>query len=98
MINVNRYRKKRECQPSNFDLLSSFFLEIGDHVGPVAIHANESRCNENNCEQEYRDDSQNDYTCATSDGHSELPNTIVLAPGDYDHPVKPLSCTSVLEE
>jgi hypothetical protein len=30
MINVNRYRKKRECRPSDFNLLSGFLLEIGD--------------------------------------------------------------------
>ena len=30
MINVNRYREKRECQPSDFNLLSSFLLEIGN--------------------------------------------------------------------
>jgi hypothetical protein len=46
MINVNRYRKKRECQPSDFDLLSSFLLEIRDHLGPVAIHVNETGYNE----------------------------------------------------
>src|SRR5689334_16089105 len=72
MINVNRYRKKRECQPADFDLLSSFFLEIRDHLGPVAIHVNESGYNENEREQEYRSDSHNDYSCPTTDGHSNL--------------------------
>jgi hypothetical protein len=60
MINVNRYRKKRECQLSDFDLLSSFFLEIGDHLRPVAIHVNEGGYNEKKREQEYRGDSHND--------------------------------------
>ena len=59
MINVNRERKKRECQPSDFNLLSSFFLEIRDYLGPVAIHVNESRYNEDEREQEYRSDSRN---------------------------------------
>ena len=40
MINVNRYRKKRECQSPDFDLLSSFLLQIGDYLRPVAIHVN----------------------------------------------------------
>jgi hypothetical protein len=60
MINVNRHREKRECQPSDFDLLSSFFLEIGDYLGPVAIDVNECGYNENKREQEYRGDSNND--------------------------------------
>jgi hypothetical protein len=72
MINVYRYRKKRKCQLSDFDLLSSFFLEIGDDLGPVAIHVNEDGYNENKREQEYRGDSHNDYSCPTADGHSEL--------------------------
>jgi len=59
-INVNRQREKRECQPSDFNLLSSSFLEIGDDVGPVAIHVNQSGYNENEREQEYRSDSHND--------------------------------------
>jgi hypothetical protein len=46
IINVNRYRKKRECQPPDFNLLSSFLLEIGNQLGPVAIHVNESGYNE----------------------------------------------------
>src|SRR5580704_11858061 len=69
MIDVNRYRKKRECQPSDFDLLSSFFLEIGNHLGPVAIHVNEGGYNENEHEQEYGGDSHNDSTYSTADGH-----------------------------
>jgi hypothetical protein len=60
MINVNGYRKKREGQPPDFDPLSSFFLEIRDHLGPVAIDVDESGCNENQREQEYRSDSPND--------------------------------------
>jgi hypothetical protein len=60
MINVNRQREKRECQPSDFNLLSSFFLEIGDDVGPVAIHVNQGGYNENEREQQYRSDSRND--------------------------------------
>ena len=72
MINVNRYWKKRECQPSDFDLLSSCFLEIGDHLGPVAIRVNESGYNENKREQEYRGDSNNDSSCPTAAGHSEI--------------------------
>jgi len=43
---MNRYRKKRECEPFDFDVLSSFFLEIRDHLGPVAININESGYNE----------------------------------------------------
>ena len=57
---------------SDFDLLSSFFLEIGDDLGPVAIHVTEDGYNENKREQEYRGDSHNDYSCPTADGHSEL--------------------------
>ena len=60
MINVDRYRKKRECQPSDFDLLSSFFLEIRDYLGPVAIDVNESGYDKNKSEQKYRGDSHND--------------------------------------
>jgi len=60
MINVNGYGKKRECQPSDFDLLSSFLLEIRDHLGSVAIHINESGYSEDEREQEYRSDSHND--------------------------------------
>ena len=59
MINVNRYRKKSEYQPSDFDLLPGFFLEIGDHLGPVVIHVNEGGYNENKREQEYRGDTHN---------------------------------------
>jgi hypothetical protein len=59
-INVNRQREKRECQPPDFNLLSSFFLEIGDDVGPVAIHVHQSGYNENEREQDYRSDSHND--------------------------------------
>ena len=58
-INVNRQREKRECQPSDFNLLPSFFLQIGDDLGPVAIHANQSGDNENEREQECRSDSHN---------------------------------------
>jgi hypothetical protein len=71
MIDVNRYREKRQCQLPDFDLLSSFFLEIGDHLGPVVIHVNETRYNENKREQEYGGDSQNDWNCYMADGHSE---------------------------
>jgi hypothetical protein len=46
VINVKREGEKRECQPSNFDLLSSFFLEIRDNLGPVAVHVKERRYNE----------------------------------------------------
>ncbi len=66
---MNRQRKKRECQPSDFNLLSSFFLEIGDDLGPIAIHVYQSRYNvyqsgynENEREQEYRGDSHNDQS------------------------------------
>ncbi len=47
MIDVNRYGKERECQPSDFDLLPGFFLEIGNHLGPIAIHVYERGHNEN---------------------------------------------------
>ena len=47
MINVNRYRKKSECQSPDFDLLSSFLLEIGNHLGPVAIHPDKCGSNKN---------------------------------------------------
>jgi hypothetical protein len=60
MINVNRYRKKCERLSSNFHLHPSFLLEIRDYLGPVAIHVNESRNNENKREHEYRADSHND--------------------------------------
>jgi hypothetical protein len=63
-INVNRQREKRERQPSDFNLLSSFFLEIGDDMGPVAIHVHQSGYNENEREQDYRSDSHNDQTGA----------------------------------
>lgn len=59
MIDVKSERKKRECQPSDFDLLSSLFLEIRDHLGAVPIRSNESGDNENEREQEYRSDSHN---------------------------------------
>jgi len=52
MINVNGYWKKRECQSPDFDLLSSFLLEIGDHLGPVAIHSDKGGSKENNRKQE----------------------------------------------
>jgi hypothetical protein len=57
---VDRQREKRECQPSDFNLLSSFFLKIGDDAGPVSIHVHQSGHNENEREQEYRSDSHND--------------------------------------
>ena len=75
---MNRYRKKHECQSPDFDLLSSFLLEIGDHLGPVAIHVNKSGYNENKREQEYRGDSNDDQTSPAADGHSELQNTAVF--------------------
>ena len=51
MIDVNRYRKKRECQPSDFDLLPGSFLKKGDHLRPIAIYVNEGGNNENKPEQ-----------------------------------------------
>jgi len=41
IVNVNRYRKKRECRLPDFDLRSSFLLEIGDRLGPVTVHVDE---------------------------------------------------------
>src|SRR4029077_6839665 len=58
MINVNRYREKCNCQPPDFNLLSSFLLEIGNQLGSVAIHVNESGYDEDECEQKYRGDSR----------------------------------------
>jgi len=52
MINVNRDRKKGECQSPDFDLLSGSLLEIGDHLGPVAIHSDKCGSKENNRKQE----------------------------------------------
>jgi hypothetical protein len=57
---VNRYGKKRECQPPDFDLLSSFLLEIGDRLGPVTVHVDERGYNKNKYEQEYRGYSNQD--------------------------------------
>jgi hypothetical protein len=55
MINVNRHRKKRERQPTNFDLLSSLSLKIRDHSRAVAVYVNESAYDEGKREQKYRD-------------------------------------------
>jgi hypothetical protein len=52
MINMNRYRKKRECKSPDFDLFARFLLEIGDHLGPVAIHSDKGGDDENKREQE----------------------------------------------
>ena len=52
MINVNRYREQGECQSPDFDLLSSFLLQIGDYLRPVAIHFNECGSKENKHQQE----------------------------------------------
>jgi hypothetical protein len=76
MIDVNRYGKKRECQPSDFDLLPGLFLEIRDHLGPVAIHVNERGHNENERDQNYRGDSHRDQNRLASHSHRE--NTIAF--------------------
>jgi hypothetical protein len=47
---VDRYRKKRECQPSDFDLLSGFFLEIRDCLRPVTVHVKETGYSEGESE------------------------------------------------
>jgi hypothetical protein len=75
---VNRYRKKRKCQSPDFDLLSRFLLEIGDHLGPVAIHFNECGYDKNEREQEYRGDSNRDQAGFSADGHSDLQSKDVL--------------------
>jgi hypothetical protein len=76
MINVNRHGKKRECQPSDFDLLPGFFLEIGNHLGPIAIHVNESGHNENKRDRNYRGDANHDQNRFAAHSHRDIPNTI----------------------
>ncbi len=43
MIDMNRHGEKCECQPSDFNLLSSLLLEIRDNPRPVAVYVNENR-------------------------------------------------------
>jgi hypothetical protein len=41
-------------------LLSGLFLEIGDHLGPVAVYVDEKRSYKNKGEQQYCDTSDQD--------------------------------------
>jgi hypothetical protein len=78
MIDMNRYGKKREAKSPDFYLLASFLLEIGDHLGPVPIHSEKGRYDENKREQEYRDDSNRDQAGSSPDGHGDLHKTVVF--------------------
>jgi hypothetical protein len=82
---VKRYRKKRQRQMTDFNLLSRFFLEIGEHLGPIAIGVNKGRWYENKRAQEYCSDYKHDQTNSAADSHSDPQNTvrIRLTPSDW---------------
>src|ERR1700730_3560417 len=71
MIDVNRYGKKCECQAPDFNLLTSFFLEVGDHPRSIAIHVQERGYNENEREQKYCGDSRNNRSRLAAHGRSD---------------------------
>src|ERR1700675_2462406 len=47
IFDVNGHWRKCQSESPDFELHSSFFLEVGDHLWPVAIHINECGANKN---------------------------------------------------
>jgi hypothetical protein len=64
-------------EPPDFNLVSGFPLEIGDHLGPVPIRVDESGYYENQRDQEYAGDSNRDQTGSAADIYGELQNNFV---------------------
>jgi hypothetical protein len=87
MLDMNRDREKGECQPSDFDLLSSFFLKIGNDPGPVTIDVDERGNDKNKREEKRCGDSADDQSELATDGHREIHNTIVPGPRQSGVPV-----------